>query len=178
MRHLGYTPHPSVRRFLYPMFLAQYVVEIGTAATPRRRIVKYARLDLPQLHRDAHFFTRIPHGPTVSTYVVGGFHPDIRVRIEQKITNACVKNGKLIPFTSETIKRRGGKRHINSGLTLEYARALHASLGKALEEADRRIAYARRLEQMIGVLYECIQKDSDAAPDKSRPPFWKRLFRR
>lgn len=140
--------------------------------------MEHTRFDFPQLHLDARFYVRTPYGETVSAYVTSGFHPDIRVRIEQKITNACVKNGKLIPLTSETIKRRGGKRHLDSGYTLESARALHASLGKALEEADRRIAYARRLEQIMGALYECIQKDSSAASAERRPSFWMRLFQR
>ena len=97
------------------------------------------------IHR---FWRTRKDGTTVAIYV-----PDceedttLRLVLQHAITPSDVHGGKLLPTTSERIKRRGGKRQTGLNLSLETAETLHATLGKAIAcaKAKERSAQTRRL---------------------------------
>ncbi len=94
-----------------------------------------------------HFWSTYKKGYTVfvQTNPEGN---ELVLAFQRPILPTDVKEGVLLPTTRTLIKRRGGKRRTVIRLTPETARALHAVLGRALEDIKAKEAQKKLDEKM------------------------------
>ena len=94
---------------------------------------------------------RLGNGRAVSVFVPAGDPEALVLLFERKIDSEDVRNGKLLPLTVQTTKRRGGKRAVTLVVSYESAEALHKMLGIGLKRLRRRRLGRELLATLWGV---------------------------
>lgn len=98
-------------------------------------------------------------GRAVSVCISSKDLDSLMLIFERRIEQSDVVNGKLVPVSSERVKRRGGKRKLVFKLSYEGAEDLHRLLGQALKDTRHRRRARDFFERMFTVVNISLMKE-------------------